>query len=30
MIYERSQLDARSDVKCELAVLHCQYGFIGF
>ncbi|MDC4919797.1 hypothetical protein OHV93_17885 [Acinetobacter baumannii] len=25
---DRSQSDARSDVKCGLAVLHCRYGFI--
>lgn len=27
---ERTQNDARSDVKCGLAALHCKYGFIGF
>ncbi|WP_407411385.1 hypothetical protein [Acinetobacter sp.] len=27
---ERSQNDARSDVKCGLAALHCRYGFISF
>lgn len=27
---ERSQMDARIDVKCGLAALHCRYGFIGF
>ena len=27
---ERSQLDARMDVKCGLAALHSRYGFIGF
>ena len=25
---ERSQMDARMDVKCGLAALHCRYGFI--
>lgn len=25
---ERTQNDARSDVKCGLAALHCKYGFI--
>ena len=28
--HERSQLDARMDVKCGLAALHSRYGFIGF
>ncbi|WP_288378768.1 hypothetical protein [uncultured Acinetobacter sp.] len=27
---ERTQNDARQDVKCGLAVLHCKYGFIWF
>ena len=27
---ERSQLDARMDVKCGLAALHSRYGFIMF
>jgi hypothetical protein len=27
---ERSQMDARMDVKCGLAALHVRYGFIGF
>lgn len=27
---DRTQNDARSDVKCGLAVLHSRYGFIGF
>ncbi|MEN8410531.1 hypothetical protein ABFP33_11225 [Acinetobacter bereziniae] len=27
---QRSQNDARSDVKCGLAALHCRYGFIGY
>ncbi|USE84326.1 hypothetical protein [Acinetobacter tibetensis] len=27
---ERSQMDARMDVKCGLAALHCRYGFIGY
>lgn len=27
---DRSQNDARSDVKCGLAALHSRYGFIGF
>ena len=27
---ERSQSDARSDVKCGLAALHSRYGFISF
>ncbi len=27
---DRSQSDARSDLKCGLAVLHCRYGFIGY
>ncbi|TCB32267.1 hypothetical protein E0H86_05960 [Acinetobacter sp. ANC 4635] len=25
---ERTQADARQDVKCGLAVLHCRYGFV--
>lgn len=28
--HERSQLDARMDVKCGLAALHSRYGFIVF
>ncbi|MHA3078800.1 hypothetical protein [Acinetobacter sp. ANC 5502] len=27
---ERTQADARQDVKCGLAVLHCRYGFVFF
>ncbi|OTG95013.1 hypothetical protein [Acinetobacter sp. ANC 3832] len=27
---DRTQNDARSDVKCGLAVLHSRYGFIGY
>ncbi len=27
---DSSQSDARSDVKCGLAVLHCRYGFIEY
>ncbi|MCU4418959.1 hypothetical protein [Acinetobacter bereziniae] len=27
---QRTQNDARSDVKCGLAALHCKYGFIDF
>ncbi|OTG78841.1 hypothetical protein B9T23_01875 [Acinetobacter terrae] len=27
---ERSQLEARMDVKCGLAALHSRYGFIGY
>ncbi|WP_315079809.1 hypothetical protein [Acinetobacter guillouiae] len=27
---ERTQNDARSDVKCGLAALHCKYGFINY
>jgi len=25
---QRSQMDARMDVKCGLAALHCRYGFL--
>ena len=27
---ERTQADARQDVKCGLAVLHCKYGYISY
>ncbi|BCX73990.1 hypothetical protein [Acinetobacter sp. Tol 5] len=27
---ERSQMNARSDVKCGLAALHCRYGYIKY
>lgn len=27
---ERTQADARQDVKCGLAVLHCRYGFVEY
>lgn len=27
---DRTQNNARQDVKCGLAALHCRYGFIGF